>query len=207
MNEGREAFPLDWPAGWPRAPYRQASRFGANGEKPSIGKGTKEIMIELERMSATEVVISSNLELRNDGLPRARQAALGYDPGVAVYFKRKGQAQVIACDLYDRPGCNLHACALTLDAIRGIKRWGSSQLMERAFTGFKALAQFAEGNWRSLMQLPARCEWDTVEHQYKHLAKQWHPDNQETGSDEKFKKLQLAFAAAKVEYQMKPEPA
>jgi hypothetical protein len=65
------------------------------------------------------------------------------DPGVAVYFVRNEKQVVFACDKYDFLRENIHAIAKTLEAMRGIERWGASEMMERAFSGFKGLPETA----------------------------------------------------------------
>lgn len=204
MNEGKQAYPLLWPAGWKRSVERKRSRFGHGynvESKPSMAYATDEVLRELELMKAHSVVISSNIILRNDGFPRSGQP-IPKDPGVAVYFKRKGKDQVLQCDTFDLPGCNLYAISRTVNALRQMERDGCGDMMERAFTGFKALPEFAEQSWRSVLQLPARCEWDSVVHAYRSLAKKYHPDNQETGDAEKFKQIANAYDEAKKEYKM-----
>ena len=54
---------------------------------------------------------------------------------------------VIACDKFKEPRWNLNAIKMTIQAIRNIERYGTTSLMERAFTGFKAAlpAQATEG--------------------------------------------------------------
>lgn len=83
-------------------------------------------------------VISTNIELRIDGLPYSRQRPIS-DHGVAVYFTRNGRQMVFACDRWDKIEHNMRAITKTIEAMRGIERWGSSDLMERAFAGFEAL--------------------------------------------------------------------
>lgn len=79
------AYPLSWPLGKPRTGYRTAASF-----KTSLADARDGLLLELARMSANEVVLSTNMELRRDGLPYA-QRRQPLDPGVAVYFPWKGQ--------------------------------------------------------------------------------------------------------------------
>lgn len=147
-----DAYPLAWPAGWPRATDRKRAKFskksGNNWEagyrpnKPlTIGEGTERIIAELGALGVRNgtYVISSNLLLRNDGLPRSGQGE-PRDPGVAVYWTvRKDPQKVMAIDIYDRVADNLAAVAATLSAMRAIERHGGAQIMERTFQGFTAL--------------------------------------------------------------------
>jgi hypothetical protein len=63
------------------------------------------------------------------------------DPGVAVYFELNGRSQVFACDKWDRVEDNLQAIRKTIEAIRGIERWGSSEMLNRIYKGFQALPE------------------------------------------------------------------
>jgi hypothetical protein len=150
-----QAFPLQWPDGWPRTKTRKRAKFG-KGERQqskfsdysyiskkelSIADGTKRVIDELRSLGVHQgqYIISTDLELRNDGLPRSGQRAPA-DPGVAVYWTRGREGQkVMAIDLYDRVSDNLAAIAATLSAMRAIERHGGAQILERAFTGFTSL--------------------------------------------------------------------
>ena len=90
-----EAYPLHWPEGWKRTSYRIRSKF-----KTGFGAARNLLFAELDRMGASKVIVSTNIPLRNDGLPRANMRPDGGDTGVAVYFQRKGKPVVFACDKY-----------------------------------------------------------------------------------------------------------
>lgn len=129
------AYPLAWPAGWPRTPphKRVSAPF-----KVTPGTATAELIGEIRRLGGRYAVISSNVELRRDGLPYANRPAPA-DPGVAVYFERDGKQMVFAGDKYRLPHDNIRAIGKTIEAMRGIERWGASDMLERAFRGFEAL--------------------------------------------------------------------
>lgn len=129
-----EAYPLQWPSHTPRVPMykRERSRFDA---QPAIARDV--LLAEANRMGS-HVVISSNQELRKDGLPYASRRE-PEDTGVAVYFLRKGEEVCIACDKYRHVWENMRAISKTIEAMRGIERWGSSELLDQAFKGFTAL--------------------------------------------------------------------
>jgi hypothetical protein len=178
-----ERYPLTWPQGWPRTPAykRERSSF-----KVTPGAAMTDLLEELRRLGARDVIISSNLALRGDGLPYARQPKHD-DEGIAVYFTRKGVDMVLACDKYGRREENMRAISKTIDAIRGIERWGSSDMMERAFTGFTALPSPVALSWRDVLD-PA----DPLG-SYRRLRSQAHPDR--GGSDAEFAKIEAAWAA------------
>jgi len=131
-----EAYPLSWPLGLNRAERRVNSPF-----KITMNKAHSMLVSEIRRLMGTNIVISSNVPLKADGSMRMDREPV--DPGIAVYFTRGDKQQVFACDKYDSLRENMIALARTLEALRSIERWGSSELMERAFSGFKELPQTA----------------------------------------------------------------
>lgn len=81
----QQAYPLCWPDGWVRT--RPQNRRFNNPWKKGSGAYRDELIDELERLGAIELVISTNVPLTIRGLPRADFSPP--DPGVAVFFKRK----------------------------------------------------------------------------------------------------------------------
>ncbi len=45
----------------------------------------------------------------------------------------------MACDKWDRIEHNIWASYLSIEAIRGLDRWGGSEFLDGLFSGFKAL--------------------------------------------------------------------
>jgi hypothetical protein len=199
-------YPLQWPAGWPRSTSRKRAQFSTRRNsapimggnfKPakslSVADGTERVLRELGmlRISGDDVVISTNVALRLDGLPRSGQGEPS-DPGVAVYWvTRKGKQKVMAVDIYDRVADNLAAIAATLEAMRAIERHGGGQVLERAFTGFDALPP-PRSCWQILGLAPGASR-DAIEAAYRTLAKKHHPDA--GGTDNEF----VAITAARDE--------
>lgn len=167
-----EAFPLYWPEGWKRARWRTRSAFKIQG----FGRVRDLLFSEIRRMGGTSVVLSSNIALRRDGLPYANTREPD-DPGVAVYFTHKKRQMCFACDQWKTVRENAYAIAKTIEALRGIERWGASDMMERAFTGFAALPEEASQPWRVVLNLEnGAVTRDDVEASFRHLAKKFHPD-------------------------------
>lgn len=170
-----EAYPLYWPEGWTRTRNRENSRF-----KTGFGAARNLLFAELGRMGASKVILSTNIPLRNDGLPRANMKPDGGDSGVAVYFQRKGKPMVFACDKYRESCDNIYAIAKTIDAMRGIERWGASDMMERAFSGFKALSSSTGREWWEVLfgasQKPHVVSRDSIDAAYRVEARRRHPD-------------------------------
>lgn len=180
-----EAYPLYWPEGWKRSSYRQRSKF-----KTGFGAARNLVFAELARMGATKIILSTSIPLRNDGLPRANMRPDGGDTGVAVYFQRKNKPMVFACDKYDRSEDNIYAIAKTIDAMRGIERWGASDMMERAFSGFKALAADLGREWWDVLEVNRQCSREVIEANFRRLLRDRHPDA--GGSHEAMTELNIA---------------
>lgn len=189
MEKPTEAYPLAWPAGWRREAVRTHARFGKDVKQYgqdgksswtrktelSIADGTQRVLKVLEQMGFDRsVVISSNLELRNDGMPRSNQRAPS-DPGVAVYWGSGKKSRCIAVDRYDRVADNLAAIAATLEAMRAIERHGGAAILDRAFTSFVALPA-PEQPWQVLGLNTSTPTQDEIEDAYRKLASQHHPD-------------------------------
>jgi hypothetical protein len=187
-----EAFPLAWPAGWPRAKRKTRAPFGVN-----FAKARDELLRELRLMGARYPLLSTNVSLRRDGLPYANQPE-PVDPGVAVYFMWQGKQMTFACDRWDRVRDNVRAVGKTIEALRGIERWGASDMMERAFSAFEALPS-PDGVvtltcWQVLDLEPGASEMD-IERAYREKAKSAHPDK--GGSREEWDQLRAAYDQAK----------
>lgn len=183
-----EAYPLHWPVGQKRTISPERSRFGDH----TLSKATKEVLLELERMKCSNPIISTNIPLRKDGYPRADyERRVITDKGVAVYFTRNNKQMVLACDRWDCIEDNLWAIASSIAAMRGLDRWGVSEVLERAFTGFTAIAEHSGGKncWEILQMAPTQ-NTDEVFVRFRDLAKSAHPDG--GGSNEAFCELKQA---------------
>lgn len=168
-----DAFPLCWPVGWPRTTYSNYSQF-----RTTFGKARDGLLKELELLNGKNIVISSNIELRLDGLPYAKSKRPD-DSGVAVYFYLFGHSQCIPCDKWRDVGDNIQAIRLTVAALRGLERWGAKEMVKAAFKGFVALPPGRETRYFD--------EHDTKESakdKYRKYCKKLHPDV--GGDSEKF---------------------
>lgn len=209
------AHPLTWPDGWKRTPShrRESGRFGKKErdrafQPLSINDGVQRVLLELERIGVTrdDLVISTNVPTRMDGLPRSDKAAPS-DPGVSVWWESKKGRRVMAIDRYSSVADNLAAIAATLEAMRAIERHGSAEVLERAYTGFTALEHDARSpktrTWREILfpnGVPADVSLDLVKRHYRSLAAIAHPDKQ-GGSHEAMTELNTALAEAEKELQ------
>lgn len=166
-------YPLCWPEGKPRTPLgrRRRSPF-----KTTLGAARDELLSELKLLGARDVVVSSNLRLRQDGLPYADQRE-PEDGGVSVYFTYGGLDCAFACDQWLNVRDNLRAVCLTINALRGIARWGTGDMVRAAFTGFAQLPPArATASWHQVLGVAAHAPTDEVEAAYKALAMEHHPD-------------------------------
>ena len=174
--------PLQWPEGWPRLPSykRTFGRFSRNGKDLTVFDAVQRVLLELERLGVQpdDVVISTNLRTRLDGLPRSDQSAPA-DPGCAVYWQKSAKAPMrcMAVDRYSDVASNLAAIAATLDAMRAIERHGGAAILDRAFTGFTALpAPGAEADWWTVLGVPPDATREAIEQAYRRAASAHHPD-------------------------------
>jgi len=182
-----EAYPLKWPNGWPRTRSPKRSRF-----EVTFARARDELVDEIQRMGGRYVVLSTNVAVRRDGWPYANQAE-PKDPGVAVYFQRGDRQMVFACDRWDRVKDNMRAIAKTIEAMRGIERWGASEMMERAFAAFEALP--APKTWRETFGDVRTA--DDLHRTYREKAKKAHPDA--GGSEAAMAELNAHYAQARRE--------
>src|SRR5689334_9122873 len=106
MNPQR--YPLAWPLGWKRS------------KKP--------ISLYVDRFFDSFFCMPDGCwQWKNTNQQRYSKARYIDDPGVAVYFKRKGQELCIACDKYLRVSDNLHAVGIAIEAFRTIERHGTGE--------------------------------------------------------------------------------
>jgi hypothetical protein len=89
------------------------------------------------------VVVTTNSELRRDGRPCANQRI--EQVGVAVYVKRKGRSQVTVCTRWNSIHDYLQAAAKTIEALGGIDRRGTGEMVDAACAGFTAIPASASG--------------------------------------------------------------
>lgn len=199
-------FPLCWPDNvGRRAPQ---IRLRPQFAERSIASATTMLLAEINRLnnrpwdySDEQVVISTNLRLRADGLPRSDQGEPA-DTGAAVYFtlrfSRNGKPAerpcVLTCDKWIKVAWNLYAITKDIEAQRARDRWGCTNL-EQAFRGYLAIPERCGGpSWWELLGVPSSAGPDVLRAAYKEKAKTAHPD---VGGDvEAWARLQEAYDQA-----------
>jgi hypothetical protein len=167
-----EAYPLSWPVGWPRTRSPGRSRFASGW---TLYKARSQLENEMRLLGATSLVLSTNIPLRQDGLPYSNSRE-PTDHGVAIYFRIKGEPRVLACDKWDRVVCNMVALTHHIEAMRGQLRWGVGTL-EQAFGGYRALtAMPASKQWWEILGVKYTAEWKVIEAARIALLQKNHPD-------------------------------
>lgn len=183
-----QAYPLSWPESWPRTSEGRRTS-NPHLRTAAFDYARRTIFAELRRLGATGIVLSTNVPLRNDGMPYADAARRRMDdPGVAVYFQLRTRPMVMARDGYHDIAQNLRSLALAIEHLRGLERHGGAQMMERAFAGFAQLpppggssAPDEIVNWKELLglqdfDLPVEDMLVIAESRYRKMAKESHPD-------------------------------
>ncbi len=192
-------FPLSWPAGRPRTAAHKRSRpkFTA----PTFARARDDLLAELRRLGAAQIVLSTNVELRQDGLPYSGRRNPD-DPGAAVYFVRKGNNLAFACDRWISVEENLRAITDAIECIRTIERRGTGEMVDAAFTGFQQLSAASKSRgWWLVLCVQAHESTANVENAYRLLAKQFHPDRNpgDAAALEKYHEVQAAYEQFKTE--------
>ncbi|NIL77169.1 J domain-containing protein [Rhodococcus sp. B10] len=173
-----DAYPLQWPPAWPRTSAPTRSQFG----RFTFEQVRQELLRQLRLLGATEVVISSDLRLRQDGFPYSGQRQ-PEDTGIAVYFKLDDEDQCIPCDKWTTVEHNLRAIILTIEALRGLDRWGAKEMVRAAFRGFKALpaeaivTPFTAKPWHEVLEVSPSASSETIKAAYRAQLKKHHPDH------------------------------
>jgi hypothetical protein len=168
-----QAYPLHWPADWPRTQRRKSSRF-----RTTISKALNNVQDSLRKFSddsgkkTESVVISSNVTL---GQQRPG------DPGVAIYFSWDGLSTCIAVDRYEKVEENLQAIHFVIEAERTKLRHGGLNIVRAAFRGYAALpppsgAATAGKTCWDILELPIDSTVNAIKSAYKRKAKKCHPD-------------------------------
>jgi hypothetical protein len=205
MSDAATRYPLSWPAGWKRHIGRRTRAAFGRQVQSNVGSWTTRnkltpaqaidrLRLELTRLGARDVILSTNVPVRLDGWPRS-DAREPQDPGAAVYFTLNKRDRCLACDRWDRVADNIAAIAAHVSALRGIDRWGVGTI-DQAFTGYAALpAPATAAEWWRVLNLSSSATLDQVEDAFRRLALEHHPDR--GGDHETMTKLLDARDAAR----------
>lgn len=177
------AYPLSWPADRPRTPREE--RRASAPYKVSLAEAVERVMDELRKIDASHIVISSNMRgYEKEGAWRPyHDSRRPQDGGVAIYFILDSQPTCMSCDKWPLVRDNLRSISLTLEAMRGMERWGAAS-RKAAFVGFKALPP-SSSDWRSVLGYSPH-DKPTVgglKSRYRELAHKAHPDRGGSAND------------------------
>lgn len=114
--------------------FRQPDQF-----QSTLGKTSGRLSFELEKIGATNPrlrVAVERFQITVDG-SRLKAGQQPWHPGVVLVFDTKQGEQVYPADQYLRWQANLHAIALTLEALRALDRWGVTHGQQ--YRGFLAI--------------------------------------------------------------------
>lgn len=189
-----ESFPLSWPIGRERTAkyHRKNAPF-----KTTMGRARDQLLHELKLLGARNIVISSNVATYKRGgqdIMYADQSSAKEDPGVAVYYTWRDDQYCLSCDKWTTVMDNLQALMKTVDAIRGIERWGTGEMMKAAFSGFKALPESSEIKipmWYEILEVSPNSNAFQIKEAFRKKAMQYHPDR--GGNAEMFNRIQNAY--------------
>lgn len=185
-----EAFPLHWPVGYKRTNRRYPSQF-----KQTMEQAQQHLRAEVKRIGGKNLIVSSNIPVRNDGSMYAVYMSKKIeDPGVAVYFDYKGKQVAMCCDQYERVWENIYALGKGIESLRAMNRWGVSDFLDRAFTGFTALPESIITNFETpeqILGIQPDASQEEIKAAYLKKAKETHPDA--GGSTEAFQKVSWAY--------------
>lgn len=121
----------DWPH--PRTEKPRASQF-----RTSWAQSLVKLETEIGRSGGSDVeigIVATPDQLTYGGFPRANLKVLYR--GVEVSFERDGRRLAFRTDAYPYLHDNIHAIALTLEALRAVERYGATS--GEQWSGFAAL--------------------------------------------------------------------
>lgn len=199
-------YPLCWPNNVPRRPPHLRGRPAF--QERSVSSAINFVLAEINRLNGRRydvtdksVIVSTNLRLRQDGLPYSDQAQ-PQDTGVAVFFSlrfaRNGKWHerhtVLSCDRWCKVAINLTAIGKDIEAQRSRERWGCTSV-EQAFQGYLAIPERCGVRpWWEILGVPSTASPDVIVDAYRSLAKRFHPDAAGESAEAKEKWLQISNA-------------
>lgn len=173
----QSAYPLQWPAGWPRSTSREPSKF-----KSTLPAALAMLKREVNLLGGKSLVLSSNVTLGEEK-PK--------DVGVGAYFLLREQGIAIPCDRWSKVEDNVKAIALTIEAMRGMERWGAKHMITAMFQGFIALPERSGPScWDVLGLSPTNATEAGIMTAWRTKAQLLHPDK--GGSTEAMVELNAA---------------
>lgn len=189
--------PLLWPMGRARTRVPITSKFDS-----SLSASERGVYKQIALLGGTNVIISSNLSVGRGGQILERQTA--EDTGIAVYFDYNGSRHCVAIDRYRYFWENMRAIEKSIEALRGLERWGGAEIVKTSLGGFKELpanaivTPYTARPWHEMLEVLPTASMDIVEAAYKRKLHSAHPDK--GGDTAAFMAVQAAFKQAKEQY-------
>lgn len=97
--DSTRSYPLFWPEGWDRSKYQKAARFGDH----SVAEGRRVLVDQVRLFGGSNLIISSNLELRLEDDQRCWSVG-SESLGWVIEFKHLQDEQIICSQGYDMGG-------------------------------------------------------------------------------------------------------
>jgi hypothetical protein len=188
-----EKFPLTWPDGFPTTENREQSKFDC-----TLATARDGIIYQLKLLGVSKYILSTNAQ-RNKAGDLVDGRLIYPNPGVALYFIYNDEEKVIACDKWKYLHENLRAVEKSLDAIRGLERWGCSDIINRAIGNMKALPEHSGPSsqaWWQILGVKQNASQEEIKKAYWKLAKKYHPDTGSTPSASLFDLVTKAYDEA-----------
>jgi hypothetical protein len=160
------AYPLQWPSGWPRTGAGARQRWP---NAVTLSAALTDLEREMRLLGVRQIVLSSNCSL---GMQNAD------DPGVVAYGFYDTQQIAVPCDRWTTVAANVRAIAKTIEAMRGMERWGAKHMIKAMFQGFTAIRGPGPKPWRETLGLQptASVNAEMVRARVRELAMLHHPD-------------------------------
>jgi hypothetical protein len=181
--------PLSWPIGRPRTQRPTVSQFATTGPR-----ALKHLAQQVHLLGGKHLVVSSNLPVTRYTEEPKWSAKVPTDGGVAVYFELEGEEVCFACDRWYYVEENVRAIGKTLEALRGINRWGTDDMVRASFQGFAALPETTGRPWWEVLGVDPDAARPVIDAAYRRKLKQTHPDI--GGDRELFDEVQEAYRVA-----------
>lgn len=121
-----------WPEHQPQTEHPKPSRFADS----SFSSELDDLSHQLRLLKANNASVYADLDVGRSGRFLVRWNR-NDDNGVAVHWKVGDENFVLAIDRYATPAENLRAIVKTIEALRGIDRWGGDALVQQAFSAFQ----------------------------------------------------------------------
>lgn len=163
-------YPLAWPDGVARtpaprrlnSPFRTGFDQAVKNVSDSLRLFQKEAGVKIEH-----VLLSSNVTLL-DKKPS--------DPGAVAWFQMDGNWVAFGVDRFVSVEANIQAIHHIIEARRVELRYGGLAIVRQTFRSFIALPAPNNNPWWDVLQVRSDASRETIEANYKRLARDRHPD-------------------------------